>query len=160
MTRRHDKGPAERFGVVVTRAIRETSAMEADGRAVIRNQRLLCVLVLAVVVGDRIFVMADPDWLVCVNAVSGKELWRRSVCPPIETLPAAQCAAARDALRRPAQAAGAEQREVQGGPRTGDYCLRRDRRRSCGHPARRPVEGAPPERWVSHLMRQSYMEQA
>jgi len=51
-----------------------------------------------IVVGDRIFVMADPDWLLCVDAASGKELWRRSICPPIETLPMLERAVARDAL--------------------------------------------------------------
>lgn len=31
-----------------------------------------------IVVGHRIFVMAEPHWLVCVNRSNGKELWRKS----------------------------------------------------------------------------------
>ena len=34
-----------------------------------------------IVVGDKVFTLADPNWLICLSAVDGKILWQRAVDP-------------------------------------------------------------------------------
>ena len=40
-----------------------------------------------VVRGGKVFVTAEPDWLYCLDAATGKELWKRQVQPPASQTP-------------------------------------------------------------------------
>jgi len=52
-----------------------------------------------IVVGDRVFTMADPDELVCVDAATGAIRWRGWAFPAIEAMPEATHQRYRDAYR-------------------------------------------------------------
>src|SRR5688572_28881829 len=58
-----------------------------------------------IVVGDKVFTLADPNWLVCLHARDGKVLWRAAVdhttvMPPELAAEARAAAAFWDALFR------------------------------------------------------------
>ena len=63
-----------------------------------------------ILVGDRVFTMSDRSWLFCLDAKTGKELWRRPAVPQAELLPAAEAQRLRDNLEKHAETMG-------------DYCL-------------------------------------
>ena len=50
-----------------------------------------------IVVGDKVFTLADPNWLLCLNAVDGKILWQTKVDHTI-AMPPEKAAKARAAL--------------------------------------------------------------
>ena len=51
-----------------------------------------------IVVGDKVFTLADPNWLICVSAADGKILWQKPV-DHTATMPPEAAAKAREAIR-------------------------------------------------------------
>ncbi len=50
-----------------------------------------------IVVGDKVFMLADPNWLLCLSALDGKILWQRAV-DHTRAMPPEKAARAREAM--------------------------------------------------------------